>query len=268
MRMTQDHGHHALGVLRADLAGPWRLGLLDATVSAVATRDGVRYWLRVAPVPQPPVWVRPNAIDESQALADQVPMPRVVDTAEWTESDPEDGQVTVRAYLFEHVDQQAISPTPTLATDPGVDEEWWADLRATHDTIRATSAAGRSRSPKHVARWVHKVAPALDTSGIVWESAHGDWHWANLLAPRLVVLDWEGFGLAPAGFDAACLLTYSLTHPPTADRVRVDFADELAGDSGLLAQVYAASWISSAIEEGFHPELREPLKRHIEALLS
>ncbi|WP_304450983.1 phosphotransferase [Nocardiopsis sp. YSL2] len=267
MRMTHQHGRRALEALGAELDGSWRLGMLDATVSATATRAGARYWLRVAPVRDETSWVRADAIEESQALAERVPMPRLADSTEWEATDPEDGQVRVRAHLFEYVDQRAVSSEPAITTEPAVDDRWWERLHVSHETIRSSTTAGPSRSAEHVARWVRKVAPDLDTSDLRWESSHGDWHWANLLSPELVVLDWEGFGLAPVGFDAASLLTYSLAHPPTAGRVRSEFADELAGHDGLVAQLYCASWISSAIGAGFHPQLREPLRRHVADLL-
>ncbi|MGG2461549.1 hypothetical protein ACO0M4_17295 [Streptomyces sp. RGM 3693] len=37
------------------------------------------------------------------------------------------------------------------------------------------------------------------------------------------LLDWEGFGLAPVGYDAAMLLAYSLLAPGFADRIRETF---------------------------------------------
>ncbi|MFI5800717.1 hypothetical protein [Streptomyces sp. NPDC051677] len=42
-----------------------------------------------------------------------------------------------------------------------------------------------------------------------WTTAHADVHWANLTSP-LRLLDWEAWGRAPEGFDAATLYAYSL----------------------------------------------------------
>ncbi len=48
-------------------------------------------------------------------------------------------------------------------------------------------------------------------------------HWANLTEP-LCLLDWEGWGMAPEGFDAAALYAYALLQPDTAAaRVRTAF---------------------------------------------
>ncbi|MGH3885275.1 MAG: hypothetical protein ACRDSZ_01695 [Pseudonocardiaceae bacterium] len=60
-----------------------------------------------------------------------------------------------------------------------------------------------------------------------WSTAHGDLQWANLTAPAPYLLDWEGWGIAPAGYDAATLYCYSLLAPNTARRVYETFTDIL-----------------------------------------
>lgn len=53
-----------------------------------------------------------------------------------------------------------------------------------------------------------------------FRTAHSDVHWANLMASPLRILDWEGWGRAPEGFDAATLYAYTLLQPNTAAHVR------------------------------------------------
>lgn len=48
-----------------------------------------------------------------------------------------------------------------------------------------------------------------------WVPAHADMTWANVTAPECWLIDWEDFGLAPRGLDAA----RSLTYPALADRI-------------------------------------------------
>ncbi|MFH8407183.1 phosphotransferase [Streptomyces sp. NPDC018019] len=60
-----------------------------------------------------------------------------------------------------------------------------------------------------------------------WATAHGDLHFANLTADGPVILDWEGWGIAPYGYDAALLYVYSLLVPATAARIKQEFADVL-----------------------------------------
>ncbi len=45
---------------------------------------------------------------------------------------------------------------------------------------------------------------------ITFSTAHGDLHWANLTGPTLTLVDWEGWGSAPVGYDAANLCLRSL----------------------------------------------------------
>src|SRR5262249_18638582 len=52
--------------------------------------------------------------------------------------------------------------------------------------------------------------PVSTLSPMPWATAHGDLHFANLCAPNLHLLDWEGWGLAPAGYNAATLHSHSL----------------------------------------------------------
>ncbi|MER5532606.1 hypothetical protein [Streptomyces mirabilis] len=80
-------------------------------------------------------------------------------------------------------------------------------------------------------------APAVSC----WTTAHADVHWANLTEP-LRLLDWEGWGKAPKGFDAATLYAYSLLQPDTAARVRDAFpvvgsTASLAAEAAVCAQL-------------------------------
>ncbi|MFD0267829.1 hypothetical protein ACFVGY_14765 [Streptomyces sp. NPDC127106] len=65
-----------------------------------------------------------------------------------------------------------------------------------------------------------------------WSCAHGDLGWANLTGPTLTFLDWESWGRAPVGNDAACLWSASLTVPALADKVLLEFDDVLTPGPG------------------------------------
>ncbi|WP_245645984.1 phosphotransferase [Nocardiopsis trehalosi] len=269
--MTEQHFENALGRLSLKTAGPVRIGLLSATVSgrAETVEQDVR-WVRVAPVPDSSVWLRPDAIGEAQVLRDRVPMPRLLDRAAWEEPDTETGTMrTVRADVFEYVDAAPVSADPVIKAAPQVPDRWWDQLRGAHDSIRAFPGAGPGRAKRGVLARVRRLAgDRIDTAGMRWEPAHGDLHWANLLSsPELVVTDWEGYSWAPAGLDAATLLAFSLAHPPTAERVREMFDRELSGEPGRMAQVYVAAFLESAIRRGFHADLAGPLREHVRGLL-
>ncbi len=77
----------------------------------------------------------------------------------------------------------------------------------------------------------------VDIAASSWTTAHGDLHYANLCAPTLHILDWEGWGLAPTGYDAATLHSYSLHVPAAAACVRSEFADLLDTTAGRFAEL-------------------------------
>lgn len=272
VKMTQAHLDRALGRLGLCPAGAARFGWGEASVSVPGlTQAGAPVWVRVAAVADHQVWMRPDAVGEAAAaLGGAVAMPQLLRRTRWQVYAPDEGGVReVRADVFERVRARPVSPEPHLEQAPAVTEGWWGQLRSACDAIAASGGAGPGRPRRMVARWVHHLAgPGIDTAGTVWAPAHGDLHWANLLAaPDLVVTDWEGYSLAPRGLDAAMLLIYSLGHPPSAARVRDLFADVLDGESGRVAQVYAAAEVLSAVDNGFHPHLEAPIRRHLAHLL-
>lgn len=272
MQYTEQDFHTALGRLGAIADGPVRVGYAAATATGPARADdGTPVWVRVGTVADDVVWMRPNAIEEAAAqLADQVPMPRVLDTATWDVWDAEERQYRqARAWMFELADGTTPSPNPAITAAPDVDDTWWKDLREAHDTISSAGWAGPGQSEQRVRRWVAAMAGDRHANApIEWGPAHNDFHWSNLLSPRLVVLDWEGYSLAPAGTDAALLLTYSLAVPETAARVRGLFSDVLDGEGGRLALLFAAANVWTAVKAGFHPHLADPLRAHVHRLLA
>ena len=46
-----------------------------------------------------------------------------------------------------------------------------------------------------------------------WTTGHGDLHWANLTSAPLVILDWEGWGRLPVGYDIGLLHAVQPDHP-------------------------------------------------------
>jgi hypothetical protein len=215
--------------------------------------------------------MRPESIEEaSRELADRLPMPKVLNTFTWDVFDSEEKAMRqARAHVFEYVEGAPVSPEPSIREAPDVDDSWWDDLRQAHDHISAAAWAGPGQSEKRVRRWVAALTgERFANTEIDWRPQHNDFHWQNLLSPKLAVVDWEGYSLAPVGSDAAQLLTYSLAHPPTAERVRDVFSDILSGESGKLAQVFASANVWTAIRNGFHTHLEEPIRDHVKKLLT
>jgi Phosphotransferase enzyme family len=245
------------------------LGRRTFGVRVEATADGSPAWLRLlsAPVPGGKLWT--GLIEADSALPPGVPRPHLLASREIKTGD----RVT-RADLLTFVTAPVASPTPDLPKDGIGDlpESWWNGLRDAVASIAATTAPpGREPviSPAYVERTVPGyLAVHLDAHPEGWRLAHGDLHWANLTAPPLTILDWEGFGPAPAGFDAAYLLAHTLPHPPTARRIATVFEPELSGATGRLARLVVAAMILQAADrDALHARLAPLVRAHVADLL-
>ncbi|MFL4910755.1 hypothetical protein ACJ6WF_48625 [Streptomyces sp. MMS24-I2-30] len=94
--------------------------------------------------------------------------------------------------------------------------------------------------------------------------AHADLHWANVTAP-LRILDWESWGLAPAGFGGATLYAYSLLRPNVAARVRTVFP-VLGSPAGLAAEATVCAMLLQTVSRGDNLALAAPLRAWSEEL--
>jgi thiamine kinase-like enzyme len=111
--------------------------------------------------------------------------------------------------------------------------------------------------------WVDRRVPeflGIDPPKITdWATAHGDLHLANLTVTTPYLLDWEGFGAAPVGYDAAMLLAYSGLVPEFAQRVR-DAFPVLKSEAGRTAQIIVVTELMQSASRGDHPELVPSLR--------
>ncbi|WP_240796181.1 hypothetical protein [Streptomyces sp. RFCAC02] len=112
------------------------------------------------------------------------------------------------------------------------------------------------------------LGPSVDTRAPSWSTAHGDLNWANLCAPQLVILDWEGWGRAPTGYDAATLHSYSLLVPSVTRRIRSEFADVLNTPAGRFAELAVITELLEGTTHGDNLPLAEPLRQRAAVLLS
>ncbi|MGW5346054.1 phosphotransferase [Streptomyces sp. NPDC004050] len=120
-----------------------------------------------------------------------------------------------RAELYAYATAPAVSASPVLETTPDLPETWWKELAPTLD-ILAPVTTHREAVREEFLRRVVPQFTGRNVGEVHWCTAHGDFHWANLtIGPHPLVLDWEGWGTAPAGYDAATLYTYALRVPPT-----------------------------------------------------
>ncbi|MFJ4633672.1 hypothetical protein [Streptomyces sp. NPDC088847] len=133
-----------------------------------------------------------------------------------------DDGTAYRAELSARVDQPVLSDDPVLQCDLELPDSWWEDLAGTLAKVAAVDtdrvAVRQQYMDRVIPEFVGIPAPAVTC----WTAAHADLHWANVTAP-LRILDGEGWGRAPEGYDAAMVYAYSLLPEDVAARIRDAF---------------------------------------------
>ncbi|MFE1102746.1 aminoglycoside phosphotransferase [Nocardiopsis alba] len=206
-------------------------------------------WVRLA-------WRRPNRLvvpswtgtEQAATHVHGVPKPDWFATVTW--ADPDRG-VVWKAEETSSAPTGAVSATAEITEDPELPEHWWSDLDralttlASHETDRVALDQG------HLTRRIHEVyGTEVDTrvQDDSWACAHGDLGYANVTGPEPMLLDWESWGMAPIGWDAACLWSASLAVPQVEERVLAYFAEPLTTRSGTLCRLLLCANIARAVE--------------------
>jgi hypothetical protein len=170
----------------------------------------------------------------------------------WT--DPDQG-VWWRADETELITAAPVKLGGTITVTPQLPATWWTTLResltalAGQPTARVAKLHSATASQAYIGSLVDKATDearvAVDSTITEWTTAHADLTWANLTAPACWLLDWEDWGTAPRGLDAATLLVGSLAVPTLAGRIRREFADDLGSRSGQLVTLALCAELTS-----------------------
>ncbi|WP_200825682.1 hypothetical protein [Kibdelosporangium aridum] len=177
-----------------------------------------------------------------------------------------------RADETELVLDPPIKPGGILATHPKLSAEWWRifnaslDALVAHHTTRRATPGMRPLTQDRVTAAIHQVFPDVETTVDEWATAHGDFAWANLTAPNCVILDWEDWGRAPRGYDAATLWSESFAVPGLAERIYMERRDDLDSHTGRLMRLYRCAVLIAAGDRS--GALLEPAKAHAAQLVS
>jgi hypothetical protein len=234
--------------------------------STAGVRTSGPAWLRVATLSRG--WAKDEMWDGIAAANgdpfDDIPMPHLLRSVEWT-----DGDLNLRADLLTYIDQPTVGTGLVLDRDADLPEIWWAHLRAGLEPLRRIDTTDRMainprRFEASLRAW---FGVEVVRDRIRWEVAHGDLHLGNLTAPNLTILDWECWGWAPAGYDAAHLACSAVLHPDIEARARTDFANVLGTYSGGVAQLVAATKYLRLVEDGDHPEIAMLIRSHAETVI-
>jgi hypothetical protein len=249
--------------------GPLQWGWHQRSVGApVQNASGQTVWLRLTHRPrnQPTnrYW---SGFQEAQALPHTIPKPQLRDQWEWTEAE-------------QHWQAQIISlaPSPTCASTPQAPStlsippaDWWSALATAHIQLSHVPTTRQACRLDLIERRLHEhfgLTPASLPTIQHWGTIHADCHWANLTAPTLCLLDWEGWGTGPLPHDAAFLWAYSAAHPALQQKVHETFASLLNTPDGRLCQLFAIAELQRMITlHNTHPELAAPLHRLAHQLL-
>jgi hypothetical protein len=229
----------------------------------VLTPDGPA-WLRVGCAQRggisPTLWN--GSITAERALPASIPRPRLRTVHDW-----HDARSEYRAELYDRESAQAASASPTLTTTPDLPPAWWSSVRALlHDIAAVPTGRTTVHQPFLDYAMPKYLGTPIDTTAPSWSTAHGDFHWANLCAPELRVFDWEGWGQAPTGYDAAVLHTYALNVPTTAATIRREL-DVLNTPTGHHAELVAITQLLHSTTFGNNLDLAPGLQHRAEVLL-
>ena len=239
----------AAAALRVELVGEFRYGWRNRSTGARVDDDGHDGWLRLV---GEPVNGEVGVFWDGNATASQqlggLRLPRVWRSWEHAESD-----LRFRADLMSHVDEPTCSRTAALTAVPALSEMWWMRLGGTLSFLTEVETDRVAVDNERLASRIQIWDEALPVDVHQWVPAHADLHWAQLTSPGCWVLDWEGWGLAPAGFDAASLYLHSLAAPPVARLVRARYLAELDSRDGMLSQLYIAGRMLDRGDLDGHP---------------
>lgn len=264
MRTARDQACAALDAPpEQDTAETW--GWRGRTLSVPVIAPSGPAWLRVGCAPSGDInstfWN--GSVTAHQSIPESVPRPRLRVVHDWN-----DAHWTYRAELYERVTTWPASPTAALTTTPDLPSTWWRAVRtALHDIAQVPTDRFSVHQPFLQRAMPQFLGTPIDTTPPSWSTAHGDFHWANLCAPELHIFDWEGWGLAPTGYDAAVLHSYSLLIPSVAACIRRELKGMIDTPEGRFAELAVITQLLHSTARGDNLELAEPLRHRGEHLL-
>ncbi|WP_433268958.1 phosphotransferase [Actinosynnema sp. CS-041913] len=207
---------------------------------------------------------------EDAVVLEGVAMPAWLQGVSWIDHDL---GVMWRADETELITDTPIKAGGTLKQNPNLSESWWEAFRgsmqalAAHTTTRTATPHLHPVTQERITTTIHKLFPAVDATVSEWRAAHADLAWANLTAPSCYFFDWEDWGIAPRGWDAANLWASSFAVPELAERVFEELQGDLNSRTGKLAQLYHCAEILS-YPPGYADELVPLARENADRLLS
>lgn len=199
---------------------------------------------------------------EAAATIRGVKKPEWFQGTTWTD---EAREVVWRADEVELVAAPIVDSLDVAANLP---DTWWATLRKSLTALSAHSTERVGMSQAHLTKRINEVFDGVDTTVDEWATAHTDVHLGNLTVDGYL-LDWEDWGAAPRGHDAACLWQAVLPDLALSARVQREFAADLQTRSGKLTQLLqCANAVRIAARRGVSTPLSEAAQAAADDLLA
>ncbi|BAJ31003.1 MULTISPECIES: hypothetical protein [Kitasatospora] len=265
-RMRQAHAAVATQLQGQAVGGSESWGWRGRTLSRLVVTPVGDGWLRLVCAPADKatgkLWEGPMAAELS--MPPGLPRPRLRRRLTWT-----DGDHGYLAELYDPVLNRTVTVDgPVLRAEPALDEAWWQALASALDSVASVWTSRVAVRQEYLDRAMPQfLGVPVDTTVPAWSTAHGDLHWANLTAPSLALLDWEGWGVAPVGFDAAMLHTYSLLVPEVAAQVRHHLSRVLDTPAGRFSELAVITMLLQTVQRGDNLDLEKPLRERASFLL-
>ncbi|MET9365827.1 hypothetical protein ABZX93_33630 [Streptomyces sp. NPDC006632] len=253
MAEAHQHAAEALGVVAR---GPQAWGWQGRTLGrqTIHPEHGT-CWLRLLSAPTEKAGGKLWEGTELAALMfPAVRKPQLLGVHDWT-----DTVHGYRAELTQFIEEPVLSTDPVLRQEIELSTTWFTAVRETLTTVAAARtdrlAVRQEWIDRAVPQFTGRPAPRVE----FWECAHGDFHAANITTGA-TTLDWEGWGMAPRGYDAALLVAYSQLAPHTAARMRYEFRDLLDTFAGRTATLVVCADLLQSASRGDHPDLTVKLR--------
>ncbi|MFE7460591.1 hypothetical protein ACPEIF_11685 [Streptomyces sp. NPDC012600] len=232
-------------------------------------------WVRVERRPFERIAAQGGNGPETAAVLRGVVMPRWHAGLTWRD---EREPVMWRADETEFVAGAPVGQAALVIEEPRLADVWWVGLNASLDALAAQSTP-RLATPDTESITQDLVDAAMrqvfpEVAGLAideWAPAHADLTWANVMGPEFCIIDWEDWGTAPRGLDAATLWGNALAVPALADRVWHERRPDLESRSGRLMALFVCAKIIGPYAHEADPRLkpaREQAVRLVEELQS
>ena len=178
-------------------------------------------------------------------------------------------RVMWRADETQLIEQTSVSRPADARVLP---DSWWTEFDAAMDELAGTHTPRIATpdlepiSTERVAAAISKVFPQAAAPVEQWTTAHADLTWANMTGPQLWILDWEDWGQAPRGLDAANLWFNSLTIPDLADRILKHRRADLESPTGRTMRLFKCAELLAWADQT--EQLHDPAQRAAHQLLA